>query len=258
MEFAERKVTVNGVEVTLFEAGEGPPLLVLHEELGPPHPLGWHAQLARSRRLIIPVHPGFRSPRVRWIRGVRDLALLYGFLLRQERLTGCDAIGFSFGGWIAAEMAVGDPGLFRRLTLVAPFGVKPREGFIMDMFPTTSLDYLRASVRDPDNTPEFATLYGEASPKQIEDWEDARTECARLAWQPYMYNPSLPDLLPGLAGLPIMVMWGDQDGILPRDAPETYAARAADGRLKVFPGVGHRPEIEASAAFVAELTAFVA
>lgn len=257
VEFAERKVEVAGSSLTLLEAGEGPPLLVLHEELGHPGPLSWHAQLATMRRLVIPIHPGFRGPRLKWIRGVRDLAALYSFLVRQEGLKGCDAIGFSIGGWIAAEMAVGAPDLFRRLALVAPFGVKPREGYIMDMFPMTSLDYLKASVADPGATPEFSSLYGEASPEQIEAWEDARTECARLGWQPYMHNPSLPDLLKGLNGLETLVVWGDRDAILPGDAPRTYAQAIPGARLKVLPGVGHRPEVEAAGDFVKELKIFL-
>jgi pimeloyl-ACP methyl ester carboxylesterase len=127
----------------------------------------------------------------------------------------------------------------------------------MDMFPITSLDYLRATVADPDATEEFPQLYGEASPQQIEDWEDARTECARLGWQPYMHNPSLPDLLPGLNGLQALVVWGDKDQILPADAARTYAERIPGARLKVIPGVGHRPEVEARDAFVAELSSFL-
>ncbi len=257
VQFVERVVQVNGVELTLLEAGEGPPLFVLHEELGHPGALRWHAELAKRRRLVIPIHPGFRGPRVKWMRSVRDLAVLYGFLLRQEGLAGCDAVGFSFGGWVAAEMAVGDPRLFRTLTLVAPFGVKPREGFIMDMFPITSLDYLRASVRDPEGTPEFGKLYGEPSPKQIEDWEDARTECARLGWQPYMHNPSLPDLLGGLDGLPTLVVWGDKDQILPGDAARIYHERIPGARLTIAHGAGHRPETEATDLFVSELTIFL-
>jgi pimeloyl-ACP methyl ester carboxylesterase len=190
-DFVERTVDVIGSSVTVLEAGSGPPLLILHEELGHPGALAWHDEMAKSHRLVVPVQPGFRGPRIGWMRTVRDLAVFYGFLLRQEGLAGCDVIGFSFGGWVAAEMAVNDPALFRRMALVAPFGLKPKTDFIMDMFPISSLDYLRASVRDPEATPEFAALYGEATPKRIEDWEDARTECARLGWQPYMNNPSL-------------------------------------------------------------------
>lgn len=257
MEFTERTVEVAGEPLTLLEAGEGPPLLVLHEELGHPGPLAWHARLAEQRRLIIPVQPGFKGARIRWMRSVRDLATFYGFLLRQQGWTACDVIGFSFGGWVAAEMAVNDPGLFARMTLVAPFGVKPENGFIMDMFPIAAADYLRATVHDPEGTQEFESLYGEASPQQFEDWEDARAECARLGWEPYMFNPSLPALLRGLEGLPTLLLWGGRDAIVPADALRTYQASISGARLTVFDQAGHRPEIECTEEFLGALTEFL-
>jgi pimeloyl-ACP methyl ester carboxylesterase len=257
VDFIERTVEVNGTQLSVLEGGEGPPLLVLHDELGHPGWLAWHNQLAQRRRLIIPIQPGFRSERVRWMRSVRDLACFYGFLLRQPGLEAREVIGFSFGGWVAAEMAVGNPTLFDKMILVAPFGVKPREGFIMDMFPTTSAAYLRASVHDPEATPEFDALYGDASAQQYEDWEDARTEIARLGWEPYMHNLSLEPLLGGLNGVSTLVLWGDKDAILPESAVRTYEQRIPDARLKVFSGVGHRPEVEATAKFLKEVDSFL-
>ncbi len=256
-EFSERVVRVAGSDISLIEGGNGPPLLVFHEELGHPGWLVWHRELAKSCRLVIPIHPGFRSERIGWVRSLRDLACLYGFLVRDEHLEGADAIGFSLGGWIAAEMAIGDRKLFRRLALVAPFGIKPAEGYIMDMFPITSADYLKASVADFSNTPEFGALYGEASARQFEDWEDARTECARLAWEPYMHNPTLEPLLAGLSGLPTLVLWGDKDRILPESAVQAYVRAIPDAKLHIVKGAGHRPEIEKQAEFVGQLQAFL-
>ncbi len=47
-------------------------------------------------------------------------------------------------------------------------------------------------------TPEFArSIRRRTSPEQYEAFEDARAETARIAWQPYMFNPSLPHLLEG-------------------------------------------------------------
>ena len=72
-----------------------------------------------------------------------------------------------------------------------------------------------------------------------------------------MHNLSLPDLLGGLNGLPALIVWGDQDQIVPRDAARQYAERIPGARLKVIPGVGHRPEVEAQGPFVAELQTFL-
>ena len=257
-DFAERSVEVNGSPITLIEGGKGAPLLVLHEELGHPGWLSWHKKIAEKRKLIIPIQPGTRNERISWIRNVRDLTILYGFLLRELKIDRLDVIGFSFGGYLAAEMAVNNPGLFGKMTLVSPFGIQPPDGFIMDMFPMSSAEYLRASVADPDNMAEFPHLYGEASAQQFEHWEDARTEMARVAWEPYMFDPALPHMLPGLKNLPTLIVYGDRDAILPKSAVDAYAKAIPGAKLKVIAGAGHRPESEKTDAFVRELETFLA
>lgn len=140
--WTESTARVAGTNVTLTKGGTGRPLLVLHEELGYPGWLRWHCALAQGRTLYIPLHPGFgRSPRVEWIGSVRDVGCFYSRLLRDMGLSPMDVIGFSLGGWIAAEMAVNCPHQFRRMVLVAPMGIRPPEGEIKDMFTVTARAY---------------------------------------------------------------------------------------------------------------------
>jgi len=81
----------------------------------------------------VPHHPGWgRSPRPEWIRSVRDLAAIYRGLLAELGIEQAALIGLGFGGWIAAEMATMAPGDVARLVLVAPMGIKPSEGDILD------------------------------------------------------------------------------------------------------------------------------
>ena len=56
-EWREETVRVAGTDLTLIQGGTGKPLLVLHEELGHPGWLRWHAALAQNRTLLIPLHP---------------------------------------------------------------------------------------------------------------------------------------------------------------------------------------------------------
>lgn len=251
-----REVAVDDAKVTLLEAGDGRPLLVLHDELGPSQWQQWHAEIAQSRRLIMPVAPGFRSERLKWMRNVTDLSRFYGRLLREQNFGALDVIGFSFGGWVAAEMAVNDPAQFRHLALVAPFGIKPTEGHITDMYIMTTAEYLKSTVADVNATPEFAPLFNAATPEIIESWEDARIETAQLAWEPYMHNPSLADHLRGLHGVPTLIVWGDADSVLPRSAVAAYAEAIPGARLEVLKGCGHRPEIERRELFVKMLQRF--
>ena len=119
----EEKLQVGDAELTVIQGGSGSPLIVLHEELGHPGITRWHEEMARDHTVMIPLLPGFgRSPRVEWVRDVRDMAGLYGHILREHKLAPANIIGFSLGGWIAAEMAACNAAQLRRLVLVAPFG----------------------------------------------------------------------------------------------------------------------------------------
>jgi len=242
-------------------AGSGRPLLVLHDEMGYPGWMGWQRALAETHTLTIPLAPGFgRAPRIEWLSSVRDLACVYARLVRRLGLAPVDVIGFSFGGWVAAEMLANDAALFRRLVLVAPLGIKPDEGVILDAFQLTHRAQLEATVRDPEGTPEFAELYGGvASPEQVEAFDDARAESARLAWQPYMHNPSLPYLLEGLgARVPTLIIAGEDDSVVPQSAMASYRRALGTADLAVLPRCGHRPEIESRADFLALVQKFLA
>ena len=251
-EYRESTTHVGGTAVSLLRSGSGPTVLVLHEELGNPGWLSWHTNLASDYELLLPVHPGFGShPRADWITSVRDLAGFYSRMLREMALGPVDVIGFSLGGWIAAEMAAADAEQFRSMTLVAPAGVRPPEGEILDLFIVTARAFLDASVHDASTTPEFASLYGgEETTDQFEAWEDARAESARLAWKPYMHNPSLPSLLEGVQGLPTQIVWGRDDRIIPLSAGEAYNRAIKGSELVVLDNCGHRPEIEHTSEFV--------
>jgi pimeloyl-ACP methyl ester carboxylesterase len=181
-------------------------------------------------------------------------------MLRARGLPPLDVLGFSLGGWIAAEMLANDPALFRKLVLVAPLGIKPEQGAILDAFELTHLAQLEATVFDRAATLEFDILYGGApSPEQVEAFDDARAESARLAWQPYMHNPSLPHLLEGLgAQVPTLIIRGDQDRVVPHSAMQGYQCALGAAEIATLPNCGHRPEIEARERFLALAQGFLA
>jgi pimeloyl-ACP methyl ester carboxylesterase len=241
---------VAGADLTIIKGGSGKPVLILHDELGYTGWMTWNEKLAQQRTLLIPLQPGFgKTPRLDWIRSYRDLAGFYAQVVRERRLDPIDVIGFSAGGFIAAEMAASDPKVFSRMVLVAPLGIKPAAGEIMDFFPVTIRTHLRATVADPINTPEFSKIYGgEMTPEQFERFEDARSETARIGWEPYMHNPSLPYLLKGLKLLTLIV-WGTRDGVVPRGCIDAYREAIAGAQVAEVQGAGHRPEIENPAEF---------
>ena len=259
LRWSEDKVRVGDAELLVLRAGTGKPLVILHEELGRPGELSWQRDIAASRTLVEPLHPGFgRTPRCEWIASVRDLAAFYAAYLRTQKLAPADVIGFSFGGWVVAEMMAADPALVRRAVLVAPPGIRPREGEIFDLFRVSAKKYLQATVLEPGATPEFSALFGgEQTPEQFEAWEDARAEIARLAWAPYLFDHTLPQRLALVPPPPTLLVWGKNDAIVPAVVGEDYAKSLPGAKLVCFDGCGHRPEIEKCQQFVKEVQSFL-
>lgn len=251
----QKTIDIGGAELGYLRAGKGKPVLIFHEELGNPGWFHWQRELAEKYQLILPLHPGFGvSPRRDWIRTVGDLANFYAQVLVKQGWEGADVIGFSFGGWIAAEMAAQNPGQFGSLTLVAPLGIKPRQGAIRDLFAAPTEDYLAASVRDPEDTPEFGQLFGGAlTPEQFELFQDATAEAGRLAWQPYMNNPALRYRLGLVRDLPTLIIWGEEDAIVPVNAAADYQQAIRGARLVLFKNCGHRPELEQTKEFLKKI-----
>jgi pimeloyl-ACP methyl ester carboxylesterase len=262
-EWKEEVTRVAGTDLAIIKGGRGKPLLVLHEELGHPGWLNWHDALAEERTLIIPIQPGMgKSPRVEDIRNVHQLGLFYGWVLRDLGLAPIDVIGFSFGAWTAAEMATANASQFRKMVLVAPMGIRPPEGELMDVFTVTIGAQLGATVYDRDATPEYNSLYGggERSASRMEAFEDARSETARLAWEPILNNPTLPYFLQGVKGLPTQLIWGREDRVVPVSAATAYknALANTEVRLALFDQCGHRPEIEQREQFLKTVREFLA
>ncbi len=142
------------------------------------------------------------------------MAGFYARYLQEQKLEPVDVIGFSLGGWVAAEMAANNPSQFHKMVLVAPEGIRPPEGEgeIMDIFQLMAPAQFAATMNNPAERARDSTqLYGGIGPEAFELWEDARAQTARLAWLPYLHNPSLPHLLGVAAGLPTTLIWGRED-----------------------------------------------
>lgn len=256
----EKTEKIGGHDLAIVRGGSGKPLLMLHDELGYPGWMEWNEALAADRQFIIPRQPGFdKSPRIDWIRSYRDLGGYYARVLRELKLGQVDVVAFSAGAFIAAEMVASDPDVFGHMALVGPMGLKPSEGVIADFIAMSMRTHLRATVADPFETPEFLKIYGgEMTPEQFENFEDARAETARIGWEPFMFNPSLPYLLQGVTGVKTLLVWGTKDNFTPRGCVEAYQKALPSAKLVEIKNAGHRPEIERSAEFIAAMKQFLA
>jgi len=252
-------IPIGGVTMQLSRAGDGPPLLVLHHDIGTLAGLPFYDTLARRFTVLVPSHPGYDgSQRPEWMRNVRDLAAVHQWLLGELAATRApqtvSVVGLGFGGWIAAEMATQAPRAFRRLVLVGAMGLKPERGVIADQALISYIDYVRLGFSDQSA---FDRLFGaEPETSRLEHWDLNREMSFRIAWKPYMYNPALPHLLGGIA-TPALVVWGRDDRIVPLECGERFAKALPRARLEVVEGAGHFVEMEKPTELAQLVTNFV-
>ena len=244
-----------GVKVHLSRAGSGKKILVLHHDFGAPDRLPFYDELAQSFEVLVPHHPGWgRSvDRPAWLRSPRDIAAIYAWLLADLGITDASIVGLGFGGWIAAEMASQAPNAYHRLILVGAMGIKPAEGFIADQALVSYIDYARLGFHDPAA---FTRVFGDVSTDQLEQWDICREMSFRTAWKPYMYSQTLPHLLGGIR-TPALVVWGDDDKIVPNCVQGQYAAALRSARTETVKNSGHCVDMEQPAVLAGLVASFV-
>lgn len=251
----ETSVTVAGTALRLRRAGTGKPVLVLHHDFGTPERLPLYDALAERYDVLLPEHPGFGdSERPEWMRSTRDLAVLYRELLATLEVDRASLVGLGFGGWLAAEMATMAPRDLDRLVLVGAMGLQPPEGDILDQALVGYIDYARAAFHEQAA---FDRVYGaEPTTDQLVLWDICREMCFRIAWKPYMYSQTLPHLLQSMTA-PTLVVWGDDDRVVPLSAGEAYLAALPQARLEVVQACGHAVDMEKPEELVRLVNEFV-
>jgi pimeloyl-ACP methyl ester carboxylesterase len=249
-------VSAGGTDLHVARGGEGPPVVILHRDIGTLDRLAFYDELAQKHEVIVPHHPGYgASPRPDWVANVRDIAVVHRCLLDRLGLSKASLIGLGFGGWIAAEMATFAPSDARRLVLVGPMGVKPPQGEILDQALISYIDYVKEGFCD---AAAFDRNYGTTvTTAQLVQWDLCREMSFRVAWKPYMYNDSLPWLLRGVQSKALIVR-GDADRIVPASAVALYAERLPNARIESVAGAGHLIEMEQPAALARLIASFIA
>jgi pimeloyl-ACP methyl ester carboxylesterase len=165
-------------------------------------------------------------------------------------------IGFSFGGWLAAEVAAACCHRLDRLILVDALGIKISDREtpdIFDVFNRLPAEVVERSWHDAQNfAPNLDDMEDEALVVRARNWESL----CLYGWHPYMYNPQLNRWLRRIA-VPTLVLWGAGDGIVKPSYGHAYAGLIPGARFALIEKAGHHPEIEQPAAFVEHVAAFL-
>ena len=250
-------ISVAGIELELIERGQGSPVLYLHGGSGLAMDAPFVELIARERRVIAPSHPGFgKSSLPDWLDSVDDIAHVYLELLDRVGLKRTDLVGFSIGGWIAAELATKVPERLDRLVLIGPVGVKtgtPDKLDVPDVFAMSQDKLDRLRFHDPAKNPlDLASIPEE----ELHILARNRETLALLTWEPYMHNPKLKHRLHRV-NVPTLFVRGASDGIVSAEYLERYAALIPQARTETIAEAGHLPQVEQTTATAAKVLHFL-
>lgn len=250
-------VLAGGVTIPYTERGSGPPIVVLHDEIGFPADAPFLTALARHGRVVVPVHPGFgAAPLPDWIDSVDDLAYVYLDLLEALDLRDVTLIGCSIGGWIAAEMAVKSTARVARLVLAGALGIKIGDRLtrdVADIFASDPAELQRLLWHDPAKHAFDPAAYSDA---ELEIVARNREASALYLWEPYAHDPKLTRRLHRI-DVPALLLWGESDGIVAPAYGRAYAERIPNARFETIAAAGHMPHVEAPDAFAERVARFL-
>jgi pimeloyl-ACP methyl ester carboxylesterase len=251
------RLAVHGIELEVVRGGAGRPLVLLHgmQNVDPRAP--FLERLGRHAEVIAPSHPGFgHSVRPAGFETVYDLVHLYLEVLETLAYDKVTLMGLSFGGWLAAEVAVTCAHRLDRLVLVDALGIKISDREtpdILDVFNTSPAEVHRRSWHAPERwMREFDAMSDDEIVVRTRNWESL----CLYGWHPYMYTPQLTRWLHRIT-VPTLVLWGASDRIVTPAYGRAYSALIPGARFELIEGAGHYPEIEQPAAFADAVARFL-
>lgn len=244
---------IAGRPVEVLTRGRGRPLLYLHAGDGIEPSLGFIDRLAETFKVIAPSHPGFGGSELSGCRDVDDLAYHYLDFIDAMALEAPVVVGSSFGGWIAAEIAIRAPERLGQLVLIDAVGIKTgpadrRE--ITDIFSYTpealnALAYRRPQPLTPPQDIEAARRIARN-----------RESLSLFGWSPTLHNPRLARWLHRVS-TPTLLLWGAHDKIVWPDYGRAYAGAIPGAQFELIEDAGHFPEREQEDKVVNAVKGFV-
>lgn len=254
-------VTLHGHRRAFVKVGSGPTVLLLHG-LGCDHTT-WEPvidALARHYTVIAPDllgHGKSAKPRADYsvggyANGMRDLITVLGI----DKVT---VVGHSFGGGVAMQFAYQFPERTERMILVASGGLGPEvsaairsvstPGFhqIMGLLTLPGIRHVgKAGLKALSHTGLKATHDLDEVAQIYDSFRDpyARAAIRRVVsavvdWKGQIVT--MGDRAYLTEGMPMAVIWGRDDRVIPVRHASNAAALAPKARVEVIPGAGHFP-----------------
>jgi len=274
---SSKTVTLHGREVAYLGGGSGPVLLLIHGMAGTCE--NWREviePLARDHTVIAPDLPGHGISAGgpgdyslgNLATGLRDLLLVLG----HDRAT---LVGHSLGGGIAMQFAYQFPEMVERLVLVSSGGLGLEVSPVLRAAALPGADLFIAATASTGQKVGGAIGRGLSAigMKPAADVAEVARGYASLS-EPARRKAFLATLrsVVGTEGqrvsatdrfylaeeVPVLIVWGARDPIIPVGHGEEAHAALPGSTLEVFEGAGHMPQLEQPGHFIAVLERFLA
>jgi pimeloyl-ACP methyl ester carboxylesterase len=255
--------TIHGYRRAFRVAGSGPALLLIHgvgdnSEAWEPV----HAKLAQRFTVIAPDllgHGESDKPRADYslaafANGMRDLLATLGI----DRVT---VVGHSFGGGVAMQFAYQYPQLVDRIVLVSAGGVAKDVSLALRLAAMPMASDALAMLRAPGVMPAIrlcrravgtvlgSTKFGRDAADVVDLLEGFREPAALSAFARTLRSVvdgrgqfvTMLDRSYLMQSIPVQVIWGEDDLIIPVDHAHTAHEAMPGSRLEIFEDSGHMP-----------------
>src|SRR5579871_4658527 len=249
-----REATVLGRRIAYYEKGGGPALVLAHGFSGSAA-FEWGRVfdlLAEHHRVVAPQLVGFLPSEQPDMTYSTDAQLVHlSAFLAELGLAGCTLAGESYGGWLVAAYAAraAEPG--STLTHAGRYAI------LCGAVGLIRTGEAPPAPRAPPDTPLWRAI---AKRLPVLNPHDTANNFAReRIFAASDLGRGWPDAAAlGRIATPTLLLWGEDDELVPVRYGSAAAAAIPGSQLVVLPGVGHIPSIESPGDFVRILTDFVA
>ncbi len=275
--FAVEHIRIHGEDVAYRRAGQGPVLMLLHGIAGSSGT--WIAAMRLLQRDFTVLAPDFlghgKSAKPLGDYSLGNQASGMRDFLHMLDIGRATVVGQSFGGGVALQFAYQFPEMCERLVLVDAGGLGREVSWLLRLMTLPASEYVM-----PVLFPGFARGWGDAVVRFLGD-RGVRNARATEMWRAYrsltehdnrqafvrtmrsVIDPggqsvSAMSRLYLAAHMPTLIVWGEQDRIIP--VAHAYQAHEAipNSRLEIMKDAGHFPHVEEPVRFVEILRDFLA
>ncbi|HUO16657.1 MAG TPA: alpha/beta hydrolase [Verrucomicrobiae bacterium] len=255
-------------EIRYYDHGRGVPLVLIHGMFG--DFLDWEPvleTLSEACRVIAVDLPGFgesSKPRIEYSAELFTEAL--HDLFAQLEVKRVVLAGNSFGGQLAILYALRYPEMVAKLVLVNSGGFRKWTAEEIALTESRFTEQALGAVTPQINAILFANVFTRQTETSVRYLQKQNSKLERSDYPAYAYvvarsiHLSLTSFLTDRVGelrCPTLLVWGEQDPVLPLPQAEAALKCLQNGQLQTLPGCGHAPQLECPKEFMKNVIPFL-